>query len=83
MHHRTPRQAGGSRAAWISQASNGVDLCNECHRWVESNRSAAEATGWVVPRGEAEQTDGNADRPVCDVIGNRWLLTDDGDKLTL
>lgn len=44
--------AAGERAATISQASNCLLLCWTCHRWIESNRAASFAAGWLVPWGD-------------------------------
>ena len=51
IHHRRPRGAGGSKAADTNQAANGLALCAECHRMVESDRVAALANGWLVRQG--------------------------------
>lgn len=49
LHHRRPRQAGGTTDPAASRASNALLLCATCHRWVESNRRAALSAGWLVP----------------------------------
>lgn len=57
IHHRTPRGMGGSKAAWVNQAPNGVVLCGSgvtgCHGRVESDRAWAESNGYIVRRGLA------------------------------
>jgi hypothetical protein len=81
MHHRTPRQSGKHHPPWMSEPSNGLDLCLECHDWIEHNRAAARDLGLLVPRGVAEQAGGNSGQPFTDLAGRRWTLTDDGEKL--
>ncbi len=54
VHHRRPRQMGGTRWAGINLPSNLLILCGSattpggCHAFVESNRSASVAAGWLV-----------------------------------
>ena len=52
VHHRRPRQMGGTRWAGINLPSNLLILCGSgadgCHGWVEANRSASVAAGWLV-----------------------------------
>jgi 5-methylcytosine-specific restriction protein A len=72
IHHRAPRGMGGSKAAWVNQAPNGITLCDEHHRWVEANRTEAEAAGWIVRRGVTLP----ANVPVQYLGGLRWLLPD-------
>jgi len=54
LHHRTPRGMGGTRNARLNLASNLVAICGSgttgCHGWIESNRSVAEDSGWLVSR---------------------------------
>lgn len=55
IHHRSPRGMGGSHRAGaqrVNQVSNGVRLCQHCHHWAESNRSAAGADGLLIARDE-------------------------------
>jgi hypothetical protein len=49
IHHRRPRGMGGAlyREA-TNLPGNGVALCADCHRWVESERMEAMVDGWVV-----------------------------------
>lgn len=72
-HHRRPRGRGG--ASWreaTNQAANGGALCITCHDWVERNRSAAKAEGWLV-----EPWDLPAEVPVL-YRGVLTMLDDDG-----
>lgn len=50
IHHRQPRQMGGTSDPRINDYTNLALLCYTCHRWVESNRTAATNEGWLVPR---------------------------------
>jgi hypothetical protein len=51
-HHRQPRGMGGVHG--VGKAVNSpaalVRLCGDCHAWVESHRTAAEALGLLVRR---------------------------------
>lgn len=51
VHHRRPRQRGGSRAPDVHDLSNLLLLCVDCHDWVESNRTAAYEQGLLVHAG--------------------------------
>jgi 5-methylcytosine-specific restriction enzyme A len=51
VHHRRPRQAGGTADPLAASVSNALVLCHVCHAWVESHRTAATARGWLVPAG--------------------------------
>lgn len=73
IHHRRPRQAGGSRKPDTNAPQNLVLLCPPCHHWVETHRAAARSTGWLVP--------GWADPAVTPLFYKRQryaLLTPDG-----
>ncbi|CAM3288465.1 HNH endonuclease [Stackebrandtia soli] len=50
IHHRQPRQMGGTKDPAINSPSNLIVLCGDCHRRVESHRADAEAHGWIVRR---------------------------------
>lgn len=50
IHHRTPRGMGGTKDPAIHHPTNLLHLCAACHGWVEVNRSAAMAHGWLVSR---------------------------------
>ena len=77
IHHRKPRKMGGTRRPDINFLPNLVLLCGTgttgCHGWIEANRKAAKATGWLVPDWEAHET-----VPLTDAYGQRFLL--DGDR---
>ena len=66
---------GGTRNPHVNEAANGVTLCRECHKYVESNRADATDMGWLVPRlGVQKPTDKAIQH---DRLGYGWL-TDDG-----
>lgn len=48
VHHRQPRQMGGTRRADVHDASNLVLLCRGCHVDVEAHREEAYSVGWLV-----------------------------------
>lgn len=54
VHHRIPRQMGGSKDPRISMPSNLLLLCGSgvtgCHGAVESSRMLAFDAGWLVHR---------------------------------
>ena len=79
VHHRAPRQMGGSRDANLHLPANLLVLCgsgvNGCHGWVESNREKARADGYLLFKIE------NAEEiPFVDNFGNTWIITNDGEK---
>lgn len=43
---------GGSKDWLTNCPANGVLLCTDCHRFVESNREKALSLGWLVRQGE-------------------------------
>lgn len=53
IHHRRPRQMGGTRWDGINLPSNLLVVCGSgttgCHGEIESNRAHATETGWLVP----------------------------------
>ena len=51
VHHRRPRQMGGSRRADTNQPANLVMLCDFCHHDIESHREDAYQDGWLVHAG--------------------------------
>lgn len=72
IHHRRPRQMGGTRWSGSNSPSNLMLLCGSgttgCHGVVESHRSGAVAGGWLVM-----SRDDPATVPV--LIGReRWVL---------
>ena len=84
IHHRCPRGAGGTKAAWSSAASNALALCGTgtegCHGWVEANRSLALDLGLLVSGVAAAVNPARRPAliPVTDRDGTMWALTDDG-----
>lgn len=48
LHHRSARRMGGSRLASKNYLSNLILVCDEHHRWIETNRTAAENAGLIV-----------------------------------
>lgn len=77
IHHRKPRQMGGTRDAAINNPANLVLLSNECHSHVESHRKAAYDEGWLVHRRDDPET-----VPLIDLFGQRFWLTDDSTVIT-
>lgn len=49
IHHRLPRQMGGTPEPWIHQPDLLAHLCHMCHGWIESNRQEAYTLGWLIP----------------------------------
>lgn len=73
LHHRRPRQMGGSKADWINEPANLLAICGTgttgCHGRVESFRERSYEHGWLLRHGWLpEQT------PFADLRGNWWLL---------
>lgn len=56
LHHRAPRQAGGTRDPRYNQPANLLVVCGHgtsgCHQVVEQHRIAAYEAGWLVHRGQ-------------------------------
>lgn len=52
IHHRKPRGMGGTRNPAINRLSNLLTLCARCHHWVETNRRAAFADGYLVAQSD-------------------------------
>jgi hypothetical protein len=52
IHHRKPRQMGGTKSERINEVENLLLLCGSgttgCHGWVESHRAEAYRDGWLV-----------------------------------
>lgn len=73
VHHRRPRQMGGTKAEWINSHENLLALCGSgttgCHGHVESRRQDAYGLGWLLRHGMDP-----AFTPFCDLRGNWWLL---------
>ena len=53
-HHRRPRGMGGSKDPLQHSPANLVNLCLECHRWVEAHSAEAYEAGWKVRHGRDE-----------------------------
>ena len=81
IHHRKPRQMGGTRDPRIHALSNLVLLCGSgttgCHGWIESHRAEALDQGWLVSAFEADP----ASVPVRYFDRSTWFH-DDGTKTT-
>lgn len=76
IHHRRPRQMGGTRWHGASLPSNLLLACGSgttgCHGVLESHRAGAVAAGWLV----LSRTDPAT--VACLITRNRWLyLADD------
>lgn len=79
VHHRAPRQMGGSRDANLHLPANLIVLCGSgvdgCHGWIESNRDKARADGYLLFKIQ------NAEEiPFIDDFTNAWVITNDGEK---
>lgn len=79
LQHRTPRGMGGTRDETINDLSNLLSVCGDgtrgCHGWMESYRTTARITGYLVRRGVDPQT-----APVLTVDG--WqLFGNDGRRI--
>lgn len=75
VHHRRPRGIGGaSRSTVVHNLSNLMLVCSPCHTWLESARSSAERSGWIVRHGVARP----ADVPLMHAMLGWVLLDDDG-----
>jgi hypothetical protein len=76
LHHRKPRQMGGTKVAWIHDHENLLALCGSgttgCHGHVESRRRAAYDYGWLVRTGIMPHT-----TPFVDLRGHWWYLYKD------
>lgn len=40
----------GREGVWLLLREFWRAVCGECHDWIENNRAAAKATGWLLPR---------------------------------
>lgn len=74
IHHRRPRKRGGTRRSEINSPENLAFVCNACHDWIESRRTEAYASGWLVKEG----VDGPEEIPLTDNFGLMFFLTADG-----
>lgn len=73
LHHRRPRQSGGSRREDTNQPSNGVALCMACHEGFEMFRTDAYESGWLLRQHQTP-----TEIPLTFPGGRRFLLGDDG-----
>lgn len=74
LHHRRPRQQGGTRRRDTNAPCNLLLLCPPHHAEIESHRSVAYSVGWLL-----RQNDNPAEVAVL-VQRDRWVyLTGDGD----
>lgn len=82
IQHRIPRGMGGSKDPKINALSNLVMVCGDgtrgCHGWIESHRTAAYRTGWLVHRTEDPE-----DVPVESVWGYEFRLLNSGEVVSL
>ncbi len=76
-HHRQPRGMGGSsRSTTIHSPAALICVCRACHNRLESERSWAEKSGYIVRRGITNPAE------VLLVHHGAWaLLSDDGSLL--
>jgi hypothetical protein len=82
VHHRLPRQMGGSRNAELNKPANLILLCGSgvtgCHGWVESNRDKAREKGYLLFR-----IDSASEVPFLDLNDRAWLIDNEGQKRQL
>lgn len=77
IHHRLPRQMGGTRWAGCNLPSNLLLVCGSattpggCHATIESHRAGAVAAGWLV----LSRTD--PARVACLITRDRWVYLND------
>ena len=74
IHHRRPRKKGGTSRPEINSPENLTWICNFCHDYIESNRTYAYETGWLVKEG----VDGPLEIPLIDLYGRTFVLFEDG-----
>lgn len=76
IHHRQPRQMGGTRNGWVNHAENLLAICGSgttgCHGHVESQRDESYRTGRLVRAGSMPW-----EVPFMDMRGNWWFLHED------
>lgn len=48
VHHRSPRQRGGTKRPEVNHLPNLVLVDEHCHADIESHRTRAYETGWLV-----------------------------------
>lgn len=74
VHHRKARGMGGTRDPRSSDPRNVVTLCRACHDGIESNRTKALATGWLL------RSYDDLDEPLVALDGRRIHLAADGGR---
>ncbi len=76
VHHRHPRQMGGTSSSWVGAAANGLLLHGHgtggCHGVVERDRAKWMHAGFLVPSGRMVA----ADIPIRHAV-HGWVLLDD------
>lgn len=81
IHHRKPRQMGGTKNPYINDPVNLLAICGSgttgCHGWVETHRTDGYECGWLVRTGFNPE-----EIPIRDFNGN-WFLLQDDQKLPL
>lgn len=80
IHHRAPRQRGGTKAPWINGKANLVLLCIDCHDHIERNRAEAYEQGWLVRRNSNDRPE---EVPLTDTRGRSFFLTDSGEVIQI
>lgn len=50
VHHRRARGMGSTKRPETNEPSNGLWLCGDDHRHIESHRAEAIENGWLVPQ---------------------------------
>lgn len=90
LHHRKPRQMGGTKKPWINDPENFLALCGTgttgCHGLVEANRETGYTYGWLIRTGHPEADIPTVPHitPYADLNGRWWLLVrNDKTRLTL
>lgn len=73
LHHRRPRQAGGSRRRDTNLPPNFLLVCPPHHAEIESHRSESYAVGWLLRQNDRPE------RVAVLVQRDQWrYLTEDG-----
>ena len=79
IHHRLPRQMGGTLSDSIHLPANLIVLCGSgtsgCHGWVESNRDQARKLGFLLFR-----IDNAEEIPFIDNDKKGWILSNSATK---
>lgn len=76
LHHRKPRQMGGTRDPRINDPRNLIRVCGTgttgCHEWIESHRDEAREKGWLL------RSLDDLSQPLVTLYGTRIMLSADG-----